>query len=234
MQLDSKGRKTYEPTDSYGNKKHADLYVDGPNGQAAMDFVVKFFDDILADENLLINCTRFLTTNINESLHARLYRLCHKEDHYSYNHLSFAAEFTFTVHNHGHLRGSLSNTPGYGLNKNSLKRLMQKDIDMFKYASKPSKKRRNKALNLTDADDALYGPDITGKDKASEFFMDQDDPEPDSNLETDSHLDVSDNEDVIMHVDERHESNNPIPHTVAFDLCQTQNQSWHSGYPNND
>ena len=96
---------------------------------------------------------------------------------------------------------------------------------MFRYASKPSKKRCDKVLGLTDAD-LLYGPDITSKDKASEFFTEQDDPEPDSNLEP------SENEEVIMHVDERHESNNPLPHTIALDL--RQNQSWHNGYPTDD
>ena len=178
--------------------------------------------------SLLNKCTRFLTTNVNESLHARLYRLCHKIDHYSSNHLNFAAQFTFSVHNHGYTSGSLSNNPGYGWNKNSIKRLKQKDTDMFRYASKPSKKRRDKVLGLTDAD-LLYGHDITGKDKASEFFTEQDDPEPDSNLEPSENEDHEDVAPVIMHVDERHETNNPLPHTIALDLWE--NQPWHNADP---
>ena len=117
-----------------------------------------------------------------------------------------------SVHNHGYSTGSLFNNPGYGWNKNSIDRLKRKDAEMVRHASVPSKKRRDKVLMLKEGD-ILYGHDIASTSN---------DPE----ASTSNINDIEAEAPIIMHAEETHEHNNPLPDTT--DLDTRDNEPWHN------
>ena len=114
-----------------------------------MAAVVEAFDKISTPE-LITKCLRFRSTNVNESIHARLYRVCKKLDHYSRNRLVFAAEYTMVVHNHGYQTGSLLHE--YGFNENQVNRLRRSDALMYDKAAKLTTRRRDKKIALHPSD----------------------------------------------------------------------------------
>ena len=82
------------------------FYVDekdkkGKQSRAVMDEINKLFDEF-AKEETMNRLTRWLTQNVNESLHNRLFRLISKLKHYQWPHLMFAAVLTAVIHNNGY------------------------------------------------------------------------------------------------------------------------------------
>ena len=156
---------------------------------------------------------RFLTTNANESLHARLYLNCSKTHHYQYNHLNFGSQYTMSVHNHGYVKSSLLNNPGYKMNSYALDRLNHKDSSRARQASERTKKRRDKIFMLKEGEQ-LYGPDIasSSNDPQANISDIKDDIEAEAPI-------------IIMHSEEAHEHNNPLPGTK--DLDTRDKEPWH-------
>ena len=213
MQLNVNDQASYKPTNSKGKPKNGELFVPGLNGKAAMDRVITFFDEVLADVSLLKTSTRFLTTNANESLHARLYINCSKIHHYKYNHLNFASQYTMSVNNHGYVTSSLLNNSGYKMNSYAHDRLKHKDLARVRNASRTTKKRRDK-LQMLQEGEQLYGPDIDSG----------------INVPQANSSDINDNigaeAPIIMHSDEAHEHNDPLPGTN--DLDTRDKEPWHN------
>ena len=153
-----------------------------------------------------------MTTNVNESLHSRLYLLCKKTHHYKVNHVNFAAQYTMSVHNHGYSTGSLFNNPGYGWNKHAFERLKRKDAPMIHHVTVPSKKWRDKQLMLKEGE-ILYGHDIASRSNDHEAST--------SNIN-----DIEAEAPIIMHAEETHEHKNLLPDTT--DLDSRNNEPWHN------
>ena len=144
---------SYQPTTSDNKQHDGDLYIKPHHifgeGTKAMSAIIEVFENF-SRLALLKKCTRYRSTNINESLHARLYRLCKKTDHYSKRHIAFAAQKTMIVHNHGYASASLLHK--YGFNRNQIDRLHMQDAFMRKKAAKPTVRRRDQILNFKDKD----------------------------------------------------------------------------------
>ena len=117
------------------------------------------------------------------------------------------------MHNHGYVESSLLNNSGYKWNRHAFERLKHKDLSMFRHASEPTKKRRDKQLMLKDSE-RLYGPDIASSSN-----------DPQANTSDIDDDDIGAEAPIIMHAEEAHEHNNPLPGTN--DLDTRDKEPWH-------
>ena len=133
----------YQPTNSDGKPMDGDLWhpkaTECEHHQKVLDDIIACFDK-LGDKDKMSRCTRYLNQNVNESIHARLYRMINKTLHYSHQHIAFAAEHTILVHNSGYQTGSLLNK--FGATDHQLKKLKEKDEIMRMRAEKRTKKTK--------------------------------------------------------------------------------------------
>ena len=96
---------------------------------------------------------------------------------------------------------------------------------MLRKASKPSQKRRDKIIMLGEGE-IHYGPDIATSSKTSKP-SDIQDPKPTTSTESDpastsTESNPADGSAVVMHIDENHEDNNPLPDTTDMDSRDRQ------------
>ena len=90
----------------YRPKQAGHFYVNqkdknGEQSREVMDQINDLFDEF-AKEQTMNRLTRWLTQNVNESLHNRSFRLISKLKHYQWPHLMFAAVLTAVIHNNGY------------------------------------------------------------------------------------------------------------------------------------
>ena len=136
-------QQQYQPTNLDGKPMDGDLWLpkatECDHHQKVLDAIIACFDK-LGDKDKMSRCTRYLNQNVNESIHARVYRMINKTLHYSPMHIAFAAEHTILVHNSGYQTGSLLNV--FGATDHQLKKLKEKDEIMRMRAEKRTRKTK--------------------------------------------------------------------------------------------
>ena len=68
--------------------------------------------EVIGQRELMARCSRLRTSNINESIHAKLWLLCSKKKNHRMDRITFAAQQVMLSHNFGHLNASLLNCLG--------------------------------------------------------------------------------------------------------------------------
>ena len=66
-----------------------------------MKSIINVFDE-LGSVDVMSRCTRLLNQNVNESIHARCFRLVNKITPYEYDHYDFAAFHAMLIHNNSY------------------------------------------------------------------------------------------------------------------------------------
>ena len=77
----------------------------------AFEELVCRFKDMGCPE-LMSHCSRLQTTNMNESIHSKLWVLCNKHKNHGLERVKFAAQQVILTHNFGRRRASLLNVLG--------------------------------------------------------------------------------------------------------------------------
>ena len=113
------------PRDTQGNIKDGELHC----SVTVEDKVIEKFKN-LSELTIMDRCHYFLNTNVNESIHSRLYQFIDKTKHYSFPHIMFASEITFMIHNFGHLGASILPTLGL-ISEKEIRALKNQDVKML-------------------------------------------------------------------------------------------------------
>ena len=134
-------QEKYIPKNKDGGSMDGELWlpeaISSEEHQNILNKIIGVFDEH-ATPSLMSRCTRYLNQNVNESVHARLYRVINKTIHYSRLHVNFACQQTMSVHNSGYRTASLLNK--LGATKFQLDKLKIKDETMQLRAEKCTKK----------------------------------------------------------------------------------------------
>ena len=98
--LSPKDQEKYEVT------KNGEFYIDEYNQKGekiddCMKSIINVFDE-LGSVDVMSRCTRLLNQNVNESIHARCFRIVNKINPYEYDHYNFAAFHALLIHNNSH------------------------------------------------------------------------------------------------------------------------------------
>ena len=148
-------KRQYKIQNKRGVDVDGDLYKDNPDrGQGMDEAYQKIIDafDGFSSPVTMSRCTRLQNTNINESAHARLYRLLDKTKFYGNDHVVFCVQEVINIHNHGYEDGSLLNKSNFDMTQKELNTLKYKDNRMMKKAEKNSKRRIDTQPQLKDCD----------------------------------------------------------------------------------
>ena len=78
--------------------------------KAFAELVVRFRE--MGCPDLMSRCSRLRTTNLNESIHSKLWVVCNKHKNHGLERVRFAAKHVILAHNFGRRRASLLNVLG--------------------------------------------------------------------------------------------------------------------------
>ena len=125
--------------------------------------------DELADPDKMSRCTRLLSQNCNESIHARLFRMILKGKFHKYYHIDLAALLTTVIHNLGYEQGIGSMYKHYGAYlKEEIRNFINKDNARLANAEKKHQdakiKSRHHGRTPLDKEPSLYCPGFMFED----------------------------------------------------------------------